>query len=123
MASFTTGMNPEQAQAALRTLLEGPAASPPAGVVPDFDDTANLDIYVALSIPLCIAFATVAVILRMYTKTFILRVLAWEDCGFYFLSYDVAAFAYCYRLDVIVLAWVKWLVEIGRFSTDFDSCF
>ena len=85
------GMSPEQTQAALRTLLEGPAMSPPAGVAPNFDDPANLDIYVILTITLCVAFSTVAVVLRMYTKVFILRVLAWEDCGFYFLSHDVAA--------------------------------
>ena len=78
------GMSPEQTQAALRTLLEGPAMSPPAGVVPDFDHPANLDIYVTLFNSLCFAFATVVVVLRMYTKVFILRVLSWEDCGFYF---------------------------------------
>lgn len=86
MASPTTSVSPEQAQAALRTLLEGPAMSPPAGVIPNLHDPANLDVYVALTITLCVAFATVAVILRMYTKVFILRVLAWEDCGFYSLS-------------------------------------
>ena len=91
MASSVTAMSPEQSQAALRTLLEGPATNPPAGVVPDFSDPANLDIYVTLCNSLCFAFATLAVILRMYTKMFILRVLAWEDCRFYFLSYDVAA--------------------------------
>ena len=85
-------MSPEQTQAALRTLLEGPAMSPPVGVVPNFEDPANLDVYVTLTITLCVAFSTVAVVLRMYTKVFILRVLAWEDCGFYFLSHDVAAF-------------------------------
>ena len=91
MATATVGMSPEQAQAALRTLLEGPAMSPPAGVVPNFDDPANLDIYVTLTITLGVAFSSVAVILRMYTKVFILRVLAWEDCWFYFLSHDIAA--------------------------------
>lgn len=91
MASATTDMSPEQAQAALRTLLEGPAMSPPAGVVPNFNDPANLDVYVALTITLCVAFATVAVLLRMYTKVFILRVLAWEDCGFYSLYREAVA--------------------------------
>ena len=90
MATATIGMSPEQTLAALRTLLEGPAMSPPAGVVPDFDNPANFDDYATVCNSLCIAFATLAVVLRMYTKVFILRVLAWEDCGFYFLSYDVA---------------------------------
>ena len=56
--------------------------SPPAGVVPNFHNSPNLDVYVALTITLCVAFATLAVLLRMYTKVFILRVLAWEDCEF-----------------------------------------
>ena len=54
--------------------------TPPAGVLPNFHHPANLDVYVILTITLCIAFATLAVLLRMYTKVFILRVLAWEDC-------------------------------------------
>ena len=82
MASSTTGMTPEQAQAALRTLLEGPAMSPPVGVIPNFHDPPNLDVFVTLTIIFCVAFGTVAVLLRMYTKVFILRALAWEDCRF-----------------------------------------
>lgn len=92
MANPTRDMSPEQAQAALRTLLEGPAMSPPAGVVPNLHDPANLDVYVALTITLCVAFATVAVLLRMYTKVFILRALAWEDCEFNSVSREAVAF-------------------------------
>ena len=80
MASSTT---PEQVQAALRTLLEGPAMSPPAGILPKFHNPPNLNIFVTLTITLCVTFATVAVLLRMYTKVFILRALAWEDCRHY----------------------------------------
>ncbi|CAD6593760.1 MAG: hypothetical protein ASARMPRED_007916 [Alectoria sarmentosa] len=92
MASSTTAMTPEQAQAALQTLLEGPAMSPPAGTIPNFHDPPNLDAFVALTIALCVTFGTLAVVLRMYTKVFILRALAWEDY-------------------VIVLA---WLLQIGQ---------
>lgn len=81
MASSTTNTTPEQAQAALRTLLEGPAISPPAGVIPNFHDPSNLDVFVALTMTLSVTFGTVAVLLRMYTKIYILRALAWEDCG------------------------------------------
>ena len=59
--------------------------SPPAGVTPDFGHAPNLDIYVTTTITLCVIFATLAVLLRMYTKMFILRVLAWEDCRFTFI--------------------------------------
>ena len=81
-------INTEQAEAALRQLLEGPAMSPPAGVIPNFHDPANLDTFVALTVTLCVGISTLAVALRMYTKVFILRVLAWEDCGFSSLSID-----------------------------------
>ncbi|KAM0798522.1 hypothetical protein BDR22DRAFT_808975 [Usnea florida] len=62
--------------------------SPPPGVLPDFHNPSNLNVFVALTIALCVTFATVAVLLRMYTKVFILRALAWEDCrlDFYLLS-------------------------------------
>lgn len=66
--------------------------SPPPGVLPDFHDPPNLDVFVALTITLCVTIATVAVLLRMYTKVFILRALAWEDY-------------------VIVLAWLLQVAE------------
>ena len=90
MTNPPAGSSPTQVQAELRTLLEGPAMSPPAGVIPDFDHAPNLDIYVAMTITLCIIFATLAVLLRMYTKVFILRVLAWEDCRFTSTSRNIA---------------------------------
>lgn len=63
--------------------------SPPAGVLPNFQDPPNLDVFVTLTIALCVAFGTLAVILRMYTKVFILRALAWEDCRCpFFVSWD-----------------------------------
>lgn len=54
--------------------------SPPAGAIPNFYNPPNLDVFVALTITLCVTFGTLAVVLRMYTKIFILRALAWEDC-------------------------------------------
>ena len=88
MASPANATSLEQAQAALRGLLERPAMSPPAGIVPNFHDPPNLDSLVALTLTLCIGIGTLAVALRMYTKVFILRVLAWEDCGSIPLSYN-----------------------------------
>lgn len=98
MASSTTALTPEQAQAALRTLLEGPAMSPPAGVVPNFHNPANLDVFVTLTITLCVTFGTLAVLLRMYTKMFIIRALALEDCKFSIFSRENLT---CYRTDAL----------------------
>ena len=94
-------MTPEQAQAALRALLEGPAASPPPGVVPNFDDPANLNTLVTLTITLCVTFATLAVLLRMYTKVFILRALAWEDCR---RSRNFSKGRSCYDADALQMS-------------------
>ena len=80
MASSPTTLTPEQSQAALRTLLEGPAMSPPPGVIPNFHNPPNLNAFVIMTVVLCFAFATLAVLLRIYTKIYILRALAWEDC-------------------------------------------
>lgn len=75
MTTPTTSLSPEQ----LQKLLNGPAGTPPVGMIPNFDDPPNLDTYVILTISACMTFATVAVLLRMYTKVFITRSLENED--------------------------------------------
>ena len=95
----TTSLSPEQ----LQQLLDGPAGTPPVGVIPNFDNPSNLDTYLILTISACMTFATVAVLLRMYTKIFITRSLANEDCK-WFCPISVMILK---SLDVIVLAWVS----------------
>ena len=99
MTTPTMSLSPEQ----LQKLLDGPAGTPPGGVIPNFDDPPNLDTYLILTISACMTFATVAVLLRMYTKIFILRSLANEDCK-WLCSKSVTILR---PLDVIVLAWVS----------------
>ena len=76
MANSTAAMTP----AALRTLLEGPAMSPPAGITPNFQKPSDFAAFATLTLVLGFTFGTLAVLLRMYTKVYILRSLAWEDC-------------------------------------------
>ena len=109
-------INTEQAEAALRQMLEGPAMSPPAGAISNFHDPSNLDAFVALTVTLCMGIGTLAVALRLYTKVFILRVLAWEDCRFSSLSLHFGG--PLTSLDVIVLAWVKWPTKVDRSRTE-----
>lgn len=59
--------------------------------------------YVILTISVCMTLATVAVLLRVYTKIFITRSLAKEDCK-WLCSASVMILK---LLDVIVLAWVS----------------
>ena len=72
----------EQAQAELQALLNGPAAKPPPGVLPNFNDPANLNAFVILTVTLCVTFGTFSVAIRMYTKKFIIRSFEREDCKF-----------------------------------------
>lgn len=102
MTSSTKAMSSEQTQAALRELLEGPAMSPPAGVISNFHDPPNLGALVTMTVTLCMGSGTLALVLRLYTKAFILRVLKWEDY-------------------VIVLAWVKWPRKVDRSGTEIRS--
>lgn len=64
----------------LQKLLNGPAEKPPAGVLPDFNDPSSLHKYVVVTLTLCMTFSTVAFSLRMYTKAFLIRSMAYEDC-------------------------------------------
>jgi len=76
MTSSNTTSTPDPVYA----LLEGPAYPPPLGVTPDFQNSPNLDNFVVVALTLCITFATVAFFIRMYTKIFLIRSLAAEDC-------------------------------------------
>ena len=75
----STSALPTQAQAKIQALLNGPAGTPPVGVLPTLDNSSNMA--TPLTIILCLTSATLLVLLRMYTKLFILRSIAYEDCG------------------------------------------
>lgn len=68
--------------AAVEAKLNGPAMHPPPGVEPNFVDPPNLEHIFILVLTLCVSFSAIAVFLRMYTKLFILRKVAFEDCRF-----------------------------------------
>ncbi|KAL9074822.1 MAG: hypothetical protein Q9161_001960 [Pseudevernia consocians] len=79
MATPTATPTAEQLQAELQAVLNGPAAPPPAGVTPNFNDPPNLNRAVAAVLTLCILLPTVAVLLRLYTKKFLIQSWAYED--------------------------------------------
>lgn len=78
MATVTTTPTPEQLQA----LMNGPAGKPPAGVLPNFQHPPNLNAFLSLTLTLVLTFGTLAILMRMYTKLFIIRSVAYEDCTF-----------------------------------------
>ena len=78
MAASTAVPSPEQ----LQTLLNRPAGTSPTGVVPNFQNPPNLKAFLPLTLALAMSFGTLAVCIRMYTKLFIIRSVAYEDCMF-----------------------------------------
>ena len=76
----TTSASPTQLQAEMQALLNGPAGTPPVGVLPNFDDLPNKYTPVTVTVSFCLVSATLLVLMRMYTKLFIIRSRAYEDC-------------------------------------------
>ena len=78
MARLTNIMTPKEIQA----LLLQPAGKPPSGVIANFADPPDLEVPVILTILFFITVAAFATWMRIYTKIFIIKALAYEDCGF-----------------------------------------
>ena len=73
-------MSTEEIQASLQALLDGPAGRPPLGIVPNFQHPSNLDAIVFPTVAICLTTTTLAVLARLYTRLFLLRSIAREDC-------------------------------------------
>lgn len=69
-----------------KALLEGPAAASPPGVESNFVDPENLSRYFVLTSVLAVAISTLATLMRMYTKIWIIQKVGWEDCTINSLS-------------------------------------
>lgn len=79
MVTPNTTSTPEQLQAELQAILNGPAGVPPVGVTPNFHDPQNLNRVFAMALTLCVTSTTLAVLTRMYTKKFLIQSWAHED--------------------------------------------
>lgn len=82
MASSTSPWTSEQSAAKIQALLKGPAGPPPSGVLLSFDNPPNLNSEIIFTLTLCMAITTIAVLMRMYTKLFLIRSMAYEDCEY-----------------------------------------
>ena len=61
-------------------LSHTPAGRPPPGVHPNFVDPESLrDSVIAINV-LFLVLATLAVVMRLYTKQMIARAIGWDDC-------------------------------------------
>ena len=63
-------------------LLNGPALQPPAGILPDFQKPAGLETVLWVTNVLSFTLPSAALLLRIYTKHFLLHSIGYDDCKF-----------------------------------------
>lgn len=82
MPSGFSGLTPDQ----LHALASYPLIPPPKGVTPNFINPVdhNKPLYIVTS--LLFGIMTTFVIIRAYTKTYIIRSYSWDDCMYNLLS-------------------------------------
>lgn len=80
MAAPAMSLMPDQSQTALQSLLNRPAVLAPARVDTNRDPPQDLLNVFYVAAALSLSFATRTVVIRIYTKRFLLRSLGYEDC-------------------------------------------
>ena len=71
------------ARAELDRLLQSPAMKPPPGVTPNLEDPPiHLLKERLLTMTMCLTFTVLFVMMRMYTKLFVIKSHGWEDCKY-----------------------------------------
>ncbi|KAI6084003.1 hypothetical protein F4821DRAFT_271385 [Hypoxylon rubiginosum] len=89
MSGDISALTPEQ----LEALLNGPALAPPDGVMPNFENPPNKNYIAAAVVPLCLTVTTIAVLLRVWARVFLLRKVGLPDA--------LMAIAFgCYLVDI-----------------------
>ena len=83
MAAAPTTTNRDQTQAVIQALLNGPAVERPSAVEPSLERPQNLNGIVIPVASSASVLVTLAVVLRTYTKLYIIRPVASEDCKSY----------------------------------------
>ena len=73
-------LNPDQAAMEEQILLEGPAGPPPLGISPNFVDPPNNDATIVAISTMFLVLCTVVGLIRLYTKSLIIRRFDIEDC-------------------------------------------
>ena len=63
-------------------LLDRPAVTPPAGIIPNLAKPPNVDTICYLTFSLCVVFSSLAVIIRIYTKHVLLHSVKYDDCEY-----------------------------------------
>ena len=64
----------------IEALLNGPGLAPPHGVIPNFIHPSGQQGVIIAANAICVAIATISLLIRMYTKVFLVKRYGWEDC-------------------------------------------
>lgn len=67
---------PDQQEA----ILNGPALAPPNGLTPNFDHPPNDNPVALAAMTICLIVATIAAVLRIYSRVIVLKRVFLEDC-------------------------------------------
>ena len=86
--------------------LVGPAATPPPGVTSNFTNGPSRHKYNIVCQTICLTTVTTLVVIRVYTKSRVLKSLGWDD-GKLIVSSDVRNQELIIVIATSVLAWVK----------------
>ncbi|KAF2235595.1 hypothetical protein EV356DRAFT_523099 [Viridothelium virens] len=110
MASLSNA-TPEQLQA----ILNGPALPPPPGVQPNFIDPHNFWLVGVIVVSLGFSIATLSLMMRLYTRCFIMRQVGIED-----LRVVGVLYGFCIMLIkiAILLQYVHIFVPRGKAKTN-----
>ena len=68
--------------AQLQALLNGPAGPPPPGVTPNFVNPPNHTTLAIAVMTVGLTASTLVLLMRIYTKVYLIRSLALEDCEY-----------------------------------------
>ncbi|KAI0005179.1 hypothetical protein F4779DRAFT_55561 [Xylariaceae sp. FL0662B] len=104
-----------------REFLDGPALHPPTGIKPNFDNPPNLNALVRGVISVCLALATIAITLRVYSRVFVIRKIHLEDfLGVFGYILFVAFCVFGYRLTWTNGLFVhQWDIRVKNVSETF----
>lgn len=80
LAMATNSSTLEQPQTKLEELLNGPAGVPPPGILPNFNNPPNLHTSIFAAEAVCLTLTSLAVLIRLYTRHFLLRSVGYDDC-------------------------------------------
>ena len=100
----------------LQSLLNGPAMAPPLGESPNFVNPSNMTTKSDAILTLCLIVSVLAVSMRMWTKTFLIRKVLLEDCIYPFMHHCLGNMRTNYVSGVCCAALVRCSNDIKSVS-------